>query len=219
MWDKMARVIDSSESLRKKLNRAFYDKVNARINKNKNRALAEFKKLTYDFLVNSPTYESLVSGDLAFHFGFRKGEEESRLQPILNTFINSVGYEFKPYSEYGGGFEFFAIDNGYEDVLSLSVAKIQGGSKNGVTEYPLPWLNWLLLQGDRIIVPDHKIKIGAINSSRSGKAIMVEGGSWAVPTLYAGTKDDNWVTKIGTDTNGAIGSYQKRMQHILERML
>jgi len=219
MWEKMVRITESAADMHRKLVDAFYAEANDRINKRKDKALDDFKKLTYKFLVNSPTYESLVSGDLAFHFGFRKGQEESRLQPILNTFVDSVSYKFKPYSRTGGSFEFFAIHSDYSDVLSLSEAKIQGKNKDEFSvNYPLPWLNWLLLQGDDIIIKDYKIELGVL-ASRSGKAIMVKGGTWAVPSEFRGTANDNWVTRLSSETDAAIGSYQQGLQQIMEGLL
>lgn len=219
MSDKMVKITDTQQAFNKKLIQAFFDEANARINRRKETALVQFKALTLNFLTSAPTYQSLVSGELAAHFGFRKGQEESRLQPILNTFINSIDYKFKPFSATGGTFEFFGIPKHYQDALSLPEAEIKGENrKKFSTPYPLPWLNWLLLQGDTILVPDHKIKLGVI-SSRSGQAIMVEGGSWAVPREFAGTANDNWVTKISDGVDESLGSYQAQVKEIMEGML
>jgi hypothetical protein len=216
MLVKMVRLTDSDSVLKKKIEDEYYRIVNDRINKRKDNTLQEVKRNTLFFLKDSPTYKSLVSGQLAFHFGFRKGQEESRLEPILNTFINSIHYIYSPFSAHGGHFSFVGFVDDFSDVLSLPEAKIQGNNKPEFsTKYPLPWLNWLLLQGDKII-EGYRIELGVL-ASRSGKAIMVKGGSWAVPEL-GGSDSNNWITELTPQGTRAISEHDRQMQKIMERM-
>lgn len=198
----------------------YYKQLNVRVNARKNLVLEEVKSLTNAFLRSTETYQSLVSGQLATHFGFRKGNERGRLEPILNTFVNSIHYTFVPFARGKGSFTISGFVNGFSDVLSLPEALIQGSSdKKLSTAYPLPWLNWLLLQGDRVIVQDYHIEIGSVaaKSSRSGKAIMVGGGTWAVPEL-GGTEGNNWITDLTPVGTNAITSYDKKIRDTMERM-
>ena len=213
--------METDASFSEKVLDEYYLEINAKITKNKNKALQEVKDVTKGFLYSTETYKSLVSGELAKHFGFRKGQERSRLEPILNTFIRSMQYRFIPFGKNKGGFSFLGFVSGFQDVLSLPEATIAGASEEVVTvNYPLPWLNWLLLRGDDIIVNDYKIEIGTIaaKSSRSGKAIMISGGSWAVPEL-SGTESNNWITKLTPAGTDAITAYDKKIVSIIKGMI
>jgi len=55
----------------------------------------------------------------------------------------------------------------------------------------------LLLYGGQIIVRNYRVKMGSNRASRTGMAIMVEspGDSWRVPPEFAGTSNNNWVTR------------------------
>jgi hypothetical protein len=59
----------------------------------------------------------------------------------------------------------------------------------------IPWVDWLLLEGDSFIISDYTFS--ASNRGRSGFGIMVEdvGKAWRVPALYSGTLKNNWVTR------------------------
>jgi hypothetical protein len=60
----------------------------------------------------------------------------------------------------------------------------------------LPWLEWLLLKGNSIIVRNYNVKYGQNPRSRSGDAIMIDStSSWRVPPEFAGTTRDNWTTR------------------------
>ena len=211
---------DSPQEFKNKVLNEYYKEINSRLAKRKEAIISKVRVLTKQALQESPTYKSLVSGELAYHFGFRKGEEESRLQPILNTFVNSINAAVKPFSRNGGEFRLFGIVGDYSDVQSLPEAQIEGKPANPdiTVQYPLPWLNWLLLQGNKSLIPDFEIELGAA-SSRSGKAIMVTGGGWSVPDAFSGTIDDNWITKAIGGVNQTNVKYAKALELIIEKEL
>ena len=53
----------------------------------------------------------------------------------------------------------------------------------------LPWLNWLLVQGDKTIIRDFQLRFTRNAQSRTGLALMikVKRGKWGVPSQFAGT--------------------------------
>jgi hypothetical protein len=220
MWEPMLKITDSVKTMQEGLALEFFKIANSRVRRNAGLALARAKIATLSFLTKTPTYQSLVSGELAYHFGFNKGTEESVLQPILNTFVDSIHYEFIPFSKIGGSFTFYGVNADYSDVFSLPEAKIAGKNKPELTtRYPLPWLNWLLLQGDAILVQDYKIVIGTVNRSKTGKAVMIHGGTWSIPSEFRGTASNNWITKMSPKGEKAVSEYDKTMQKIMEGLL
>ena len=141
-------------------------------------------------------YNSLVNGPLDAHFGIPQGEAISRLDEIINKVADSVVVEFKRISirgsNFSGGLTIKAVNGDFIDVLSLSAARIElddGGS--------IPWLEWLLIRGDAIILAGYEIKFGNYPTSRSGEAVMVKNSikAWKVPVGVSGTIRDNWFTR------------------------
>jgi len=61
----------------------------------------------------------------------------------------------------------------------------------------LPWIEWLLLKGDEIIITDYHVE-PKIGTGRSGLATMKAGGDYTVGRVnpaYSGTQDDNFITR------------------------
>ena len=121
-------------------------------------------------------------------------------ETIVNTIINSIQVGYTPLKTTGnritGGISVYILVADFSDILGLDVATIttEKGQK-------LPWLQWLLTQGGRIIIDDYSVKMKP-GRGRSGQAIMVQNGnSWNVPRAHAGTIEDNWLTRALLDPN------------------
>ena len=89
------------------------------------------------------------------------------------------------------GFDGLAFVGGfsYSDVLGSSAA-IQRTKKG----QNLEWLDWLLIQGDKIIIKEYEISSG---EGRAGRFVMKKTvtGKWGVPSTFAGTPNNNWITR------------------------
>lgn len=178
--------------------------------------LEYIKKAVRRTLESSPEYYSLIEGDLAFQFGFVKGSEKSYVDPVIDYIVNSITIDVNKFVyDIGGGYS-----------INLCVLNIDELSQIGKASYiskpsnePVEWLNWLLTQGNKIIIQGYFINIGkfAPKNSRSTKALMVKssGRSWGlntqskVPSELAGTIDNNWVTRaidlyMGDNAQGII---------------
>jgi hypothetical protein len=71
----------------------------------------------------------------------------------------------------------------------------------------LPWLQWLLLEGNATIVRNYTVSFGPNRFSRTGFALMRPSlQSWKVPSEFAGTINDNWITRA---IDGAESNIQK----------
>lgn len=157
---------------------------------------------------NSKTWQSLADGGqkgLDAHFGIPKGELHSRLENIMREwekqiFVKPITIKRRPNSfilSYG----IFAIYSDWEQVLSLPDGITINDSRNakrGKTEKEIPWLNWLLIGGDKVQIEGYSILYGNFSASRSrsGKAIMIPKLSWRIPTGYGPfNKNNNFVTR------------------------
>jgi hypothetical protein len=97
------------------------------------------------------------------------------------------------------------------DVLSRPEASFV--SEKG---YQVDWLDWLLTQGDRVVVgqygflPANKMTARSVAAfSRTGLGIMRQANhGWSVPPEFSGTPGDNWFTR-------ALAAIERVMADIL----
>lgn len=145
---------------------------------------------------SSPEYAEITTGMLQGHFGIPSGEVHGKLKSIVDTMANSTQVEFRPFYVSGksveGGITIYAIESDFHDILALDAATQV--TEKGVT---LPWLEWFLKEGDRLIIDNYFFL--PKNDGRSGKGIMVLSGKsaryWGVPSQYSGTINKNWITR------------------------
>jgi hypothetical protein len=162
-------------------------------------------------LMSEPEYQSLISGQLKYEFGI---PVSSKVNDIIEIWSSNINIEYKPIKinsrGLSGGFLLNMIRDNFDDVLGNESA-IVVDSVSGIT---LPWLEWLLLYGGKIIVKNYKVRMGSNRNSRTGMAIMVEseGNNWRVPPEFAGTLTNNWVTR-------AINKLDNKIISILESEL
>lgn len=144
----------------------------------------------------SPEYQSILSGQLKYEFGIPNPSE--KLRGLILTWIDNTNVQFTPPSIDGRGMlktslsvSMVRID--LSDVLYTEYAAVYDRQRG----YVLPWLQWLLLEGNKVIVKDHSVVMGPNQRSRTGQAIMrsKENKFWKVPAQYAGTQNDNWITR------------------------
>lgn len=146
-------------------------------------------------LLNTPEAQSLYSGKLAGNFGIPSGLEDNFVKSIINTIADNITFTFEPIkvtsNRINGGFTFYVAQADFKDILGLPQAVIT--TEKGAV---LPWLDWLLLKGDRLIISNFSLQF-APKSSRSHSYIMVndKGGFWKVPSEFSGTLKNNWITR------------------------
>ena len=180
----------------------FADVFNRKARKALPRIELRIKEILREEFFASPEYDSLVGSgpfSLDAHFGFVKGTSKTIADNIVDALINSLIVQLDPFKASGkvikGGFFFRAIKSDFSDVLDHSDAVV-------ITEKgkELPWLKWLLLRGNRIIINDYHIWFSPPHG-RSEKAHMEPTGSWRVPPQYAGTPKNNWITRVTDKAN------------------
>lgn len=164
-------------------------------------------------IVSSPEYNSLLSGELQYNFGIN--DSNNKLNELLNIWANNINIEYTAPKLSNNKIvskllaSMIRID--FADVLYTDYALVIDSMRG----YSLPWLEWLLLEGNKSIIQDYEIVVGTNNRSRTGMAIMRSsyGDSWKVPSQYAGTQNDNWITRaidtIGDDVDKLLESLLK----------
>ena len=138
---------------------------------------------------------SLIGGSLQGHLGIRPGENDVAVFQIAQSVAQSVYVQFKPMTQKsGGGLEILIQPSTFANILSLPAGVNKVYSKK-YGAYEMPWLDWLITEGDKPIVKGYKYVNDTIG--RSGQGIMKqEGGeSWRVPPEFAGDINDNFITR------------------------
>lgn len=147
------------------------------------------KAIMFDSITGISITDGLLYGELGFQHDAKR-----RLTAIAEAIADACTVTFSPFKYRGGkitGYiEVGILREDFAEVLTIGEATIR------TLGYNLPWLEWLLLEGNHRIVSDYFVKF-IPGKGRSGEAIMVPfpGSSWRVPTIHAGTKTNNWLTR------------------------
>lgn len=154
-------------------------------------------------IINSPEFDSLLSGDLAAIFGLK--DSSSILVSIVETIKNSIEVTHSPAIVVAGvlnaSITVSVLKSDFSDVLSLPGVSYttDGGEVN--------WLEWLLKAGDGIVIGDYTAVLVDTPISRTGHAIMKKSSrGFRVPPEYAGTINNNWLTRALEDLEHPIGN-------------
>lgn len=190
----------------------------------------EVQQLIDTALRLSPEWASIENGKLREHFGL--ADPQSALNDVALAVENSVrigtlGFDVSnagvgnPYGSSLGGMNVNILRSNMSEVLNTKGASYTYSAKpkpfankaGGLVT--IPWLQWLLLRGDDIILADVEILTGRFFSgSRSTTAIMVHktgggfhrtrqvarglgygGNGWQVPPEFSGIEGENWLSR------------------------
>jgi len=199
------KLIESNSSIRKMILEALQQDVSQTINRAIPLITKQVQDLVGSAIRSSNEYQSLQNGKLRFEFGI---PDPSIVDKVIDTWVNNINVDITKISitnaGLSGGFSIGMIASDFQDVLSLTDAQIIDTDKG----YSLPWLQWLLLDGNKVLVKDYKVVLGPNPYSRTGYALMRENSSsgWRVPAEFAGTAANNWVTRSIDNLSDAINN-------------
>lgn len=206
------RLIESDGEIRKMVLDSLRETMQEAINRAIPNIQNQIKPIIKNAIESQPEYSSLLGGSLGYELGVPDPENKTRT--IIDTWINNISIDKRlvkiTNNGLSGGFAISMIASDFADVLSLSEANVVDEA-NG---YTLPWLEWLLLAGGKILVKDYTVVFGSNRASRTGFAIMKQssGTSWRVPPEFAGTISNNWATR-------AIDSLDDTINNIMQTEL
>jgi hypothetical protein len=145
-------------------------------------------------IISSPEYDSLINGQLKLELGIP--DADRKIQELINTWISNTVVNYTApkivNNKIKSSFTVKMIKSNFSDVINQPSAFIE----DNIRGYELPWLQWLLFDGTAIIVDDYEVVIGTNARSRTGYAVMMpSSNSWSVPAEFAGTVNDNWITR------------------------
>jgi hypothetical protein len=153
------------------------------------------QQIVRESIMSTPEYRSLHGGKLQGELGVTS--PSTRVEAVINTWVSHIFVEAKVARDPLLSIHIGFLEVGYGDVLSLPEASYdyEGGT--------IPWLQWLLLEGDKRIVRNYEFS-PITRNSRTGLGIMIPSDrrGWQVPPEFSGTESNNFATRAfdGVDT-------------------
>lgn len=205
------KLIDNNSKIYTSILDALLPQVNKYMISSINEIKSKIPNIIKTAIINTPEYESLINGKLKYELGINDSTE--KLAGLIELWSSRILVNYnKPRISMNKIISSVSINMirvDFSDVLYSEYAYVVDSFRG----YSLPWLEWLLLEGNRTIVKDHSVKIGLNKYSRTGLAIMVPSKqSWRVPSEFAGTISNNWITR-------AIDNAEENIIYSINRIL
>lgn len=205
------KILESNSQIQQSIMQALLPQVNDYMKDAISTIRKEIGTIVNNAIINTPEYDSLISGKLKYELGIP--DANTKIAGLLDIWTKNIYIEYMPpkiiSSKIKSSFSASLIKSNFDDVLSTDLAYVI----DNIYQYRLPWLEWLLLEGNKILVKKQEVVIGPNPRSRTGFALMKESNkSWKVPSEFAGTIRDNWITR-------AIDSIEEEVNNLLERTL
>jgi hypothetical protein len=154
------------------------------------------------FLENSSEVEQLKSNkdSIRYSLGVLPEEVNETVVSIISRISQDIFFQISKEKD-SIVLKIGMIKEGYLDILGISSSYFisSGRSKNLI-----PWLAWLLLEGDQVIFDEYRVKYVNSKESRTGGAVMVRKGSFRIPPQLSGTAESNFITKALVEINPII---------------
>ena len=146
-----------------------------------------------------------IDGILYYDVGLANAGQVA--EQIVELVVSSIELRKLPArSNDLGGIGLTVLKDGIQPILSLPMGSYQ--SKGGKVD----WLDWLLTAGTSEVISGYRVMYGFFDTSRTGQAIMVKSKTkgFSIDPDYAGTQDDNWITRSLKRVEGNISNlFQK----------
>jgi len=187
-------LLQSNEDIVKIILENLKDQIEKTIAKSLSNIEKDIKILVKEALISEPEYVSLKAGTLRAELGIAN---TSDVDNVIDAMVNTLKIDNKPLSVrssgISGGFILTMIKS---DDISGIIYSDSANVIDNVKGYSLPWLEWLLLKGNEVLVQNYSVNYTSNPRSRSGMALMIQSDqNWRVPQSFAGKLNDNWTTR------------------------
>lgn len=205
-----ANIVETNDEINTMILEIMADHINDTLNIAIPKITKEIKELVAVSLKEEPEYQSLLSGRLRAEFGL---SDTNMVDNIIDKLVSTIDVSRSTisYNKIGlvGGFTITMMKS--DDMNGIIFTDIASVISNDGQH--LPWLQWLLLEGNKAIVKNFDVKMGSYSQSRSGMAIMVSSrDNWRVPSEFVGTISNNWTTR-------AIDRIEDKIDTLIENII
>lgn len=203
------KLLDNDKQISNNILQALLPEIDQYLKKSLQTIRKSLPPVIREIIQNTPEYDSLVGGQLQYEFGIP--DSSNAIESIIEIWSNNVSIDYSSPTITGnkikGSFSVSLIRSDFNDVLSSDA----GFVIDNLRGYQLPWLEWLLLEGNKTIISKQEVVFGPNKFSRTGYALMRPSNkSWRVPSQFAGTVKDNWITR-------AIDNAESQINELLDK--
>lgn len=205
------KILENDSEIQRRLLKALLPDVRKYMNKAINNVKNKLSNIVNEAIKRQPEYDAILSGKLKAEFGIP--DSSFKLSGLLDIWSRNISIEYQnpqiSSNQIKSNFSASMIRVDFSDVLYSDFAQVIDTERG----YSLPWLQWLLLEGNKTLVKNYQVVFGPSARSRSGLAIMTPSKtSWKVPGMFSGTQSDNWITR-------ALDAAQTDISKLLEDSL
>ena len=196
------KIVQSNARIRAKINKLLAKEGNKTLEKAARNIEKKVKPLIREAIAGSPEISSLSSGTLKYDFGLTQDPAGEIVSSVVNSVVVNVTKIRATRGKFNGGITVSIQPSDLKNLLSLPSANqiIEDGGA-------LPWLQWLLLSGDSIIIASAGVEYKS--GGRSGGAVMsVDFAPFRVDPRFSGSSGNNFITR-------AIDSQGKKILQIM----
>jgi len=179
----------------KEIERRILDTIGKHLSQNLTRVegdiQASLTNMLFQALTGSQETQSIVAGQLRSELGIVDADEQ--LSQIFTAIVHATKVKFEKPKIRGTKLAMSIIVT----AVPFDLSSITGANGKYTTEKgtEIDWFKWLTELGDAVIVRKHESSAEFPSKSRTGDKIMIKGKGWRVPPEFAGTAQDNFVTR------------------------
>lgn len=218
----MVRRISIAEVARK-INSNIADRSRRAIKQASQNSLTPLQRRIEDlFLTRSSEVASLKEGILRGEFGL----ENSRSK--INKIIKAISQEVEITVQYDRQSTRLTISllrpGSYSKLIQMPEAQqLATGARASAQGrfFVIPWLEWLLLAGNELVIPDSAVFDSSPYRGRSGLPYLMTSQSltnssgYRVNPLYQGTADNNFITRLYESSRGLLQGELRRIREAI----
>jgi len=192
-------------SISDNINKSLFSKINL--------VEKDISKIVIQSIRNQPEYSSLKSGILRNQLGIKN---PTVIDSILAE-LDDIQVQIVKPSVRGDNIEAKVVINMIKDNY-IDILSADGSSYMSEKGSQIDWLRWLLLEGNNSVIIGYRYMPISGPSSRTGKGIMAKwkSGMFRVPPVFAGTAENNWITR-GLDA--ALPEVESYFNNIVKKSL
>ncbi len=208
-----SKIKGNINDLKKFIVKSIVDKLNSTVFSNVGNSERFIKDTILQSIRRQDEYSSLKSGELRNLLGIANSSDVDAILSELENVEVKIKKPKTGANSVNASIDISMIQEGFQDLLSSPSASYI--SENGVQ---VNWLEWILTRGNDSVVVGYRYLPKTSPYSRTGEGIMVKGSSsiFRIPTRYAGSIDDNWITR-GIDE--ALPAIESHMNTLVEKAL
>lgn len=184
------KLLESSAQIGKEILKSLLKEVNNYYKKRTSKIRESVSLVVYESVYNSPEMQSVRGGVLRLDFGLTFDPTTE----IARAVAESVFIDFKDFKLISNDISSGVLVNiqpqDYLNVLNVagSVVVTEKGAS-------LPWLEWLTLYGNQIIIADFGVEYKSGAGRTGGAHMIVSTRPFKVNSSFAGTAEDNFITR------------------------